>query len=103
MQVRRPVPFHGSVSDQTVQTAIPSSNDKIVITPYYRNGDLVRYLKGLPRGITFDAVKMMLDIAEGMKYLHSKNILHGDLKVRGYNNCLTNYTDRILFRQQTSS
>ena len=47
-------------------------------TPYYPKGDLVKYLKGLPYDspVESDAVKMMLDIAEGMKYLHSKNILH---------------------------
>ena len=60
-----------------------------VITPYYSKGDLVGYLKRLPRNIPVDAVKMMLDIAEGMKYLHSKNILHGDLKVSRFDDPLT--------------
>ena len=63
----------------------------VVITPYYPKGDLVGYLKRLPRNIPIDAVKMMLDIAEGMKYLHSKNILHGDLKASRFNALLTTF------------
>jgi hypothetical protein len=32
--------------------------------------------------VGMDALRMMHEIAKGMKYLHCNNILHGDLKVR---------------------
>jgi len=50
------------------------------VSPYYKNGSLVRYLKGLDPGEPVDMLKMMNQIARGMAYLHNKGILHGDLK-----------------------
>lgn len=52
------------------------------VSPYMKNGSLVSYLKGLPSLDSVDLLKMMHEIAKGMAYLHSKGILHGDLKVR---------------------
>ena len=51
------------------------------VSPYMKNGSLVSYLKGLPSLESVDLLKMMREIAEGMAYLHSREVLHGDLKV----------------------
>ncbi|KAA1471778.1 hypothetical protein DENSPDRAFT_135320 [Dentipellis sp. KUC8613] len=50
------------------------------VSPYYQRGSLLKYLKGLEDAMKVNEVGMMHDIAEGMVYLHDKNILHGDLK-----------------------
>lgn len=47
-----------------------------------KNGSLVSYLKNLSSLESVDLLKMMHEIAKGMEYLHSKDVLHGDLKVR---------------------
>jgi abelson tyrosine-protein kinase 1 len=78
------------------------------VSPYYKRGSLVKYLKGLVvashnggnksgseggRGRSVgrsenervadgvDMLKMMYEIAKGMEYLHGMGVLHGDLKV----------------------
>ena len=53
------------------------------MSPYFKNGSLVTYLKGLPSLDAVDLLKMIHEIAKGMAYLHGKGVLHGDLKVRG--------------------
>ncbi|KAI0070864.1 hypothetical protein K474DRAFT_1607894 [Panus rudis PR-1116 ss-1] len=51
------------------------------VSPYYKHGSLVRYLKGFEAGMEgVDVLKMIHEIAKGMAYLHTKGILHGDLK-----------------------
>ncbi|KAI0653255.1 kinase-like domain-containing protein [Cubamyces menziesii] len=50
------------------------------VSPYYKNGSLVTYLKGLPTLETADVLKIILEIAQGMEYLHCRGVLHGDLK-----------------------
>ena len=52
------------------------------VSPYFKNGSLVTYLKGLPSLDAVDLLKMIHEIAKGMAYLHGKGVLHGDLKVR---------------------
>ena len=52
------------------------------MSPYFKNGSLVTYLKGLPSLDAVDLLKMIHEIAKGMAYLHGKGVLHGDLKVR---------------------
>ncbi len=52
------------------------------VSPHYKNGSLVTYLKGLDSLDLVDVLKMVHEIAKGMAYLHSKGVLHGDLKVR---------------------
>ena len=41
-------------------------------------------MKGLSNAdaAKFNEVKMIYEIAKGMAYLHKKDVLHGDLKVR---------------------
>ena len=43
------------------------------VSPYYRNGSLVTYLKGLPSLDSVDLLKMIHEVAKG--------VLHGYLKV----------------------
>ncbi|KAK0472502.1 hypothetical protein IW261DRAFT_1343551, partial [Armillaria novae-zelandiae] len=45
------------------------------VSPYLKNGTLVEFLR---RG--WDLLKFMDEVAKGMAYLHSKGVLHGDLK-----------------------
>ncbi|KAF7354933.1 Protein kinase domain-containing protein [Mycena sanguinolenta] len=49
-----------------------------LISPWMENGDLKRFLSSAPPDT--DRVSLMADIAMGLEYLHSKNIVHGDLK-----------------------
>ncbi|KAJ3336756.1 hypothetical protein HDU93_002266 [Gonapodya sp. JEL0774] len=51
-----------------------------MVSPYIRNGNLISYLRSHPRA---DRVELMFDIACAMQYLHSRGILHCDLK--GFN------------------
>ncbi|KAI0640841.1 kinase-like domain-containing protein [Trametes meyenii] len=50
------------------------------VTPYYSKGNLATYLSRLPSLHGVDILKMMAEVADGMAYLHSRAILHGDLK-----------------------
>ncbi|RPD53287.1 hypothetical protein L226DRAFT_572810 [Lentinus tigrinus ALCF2SS1-7] len=50
------------------------------VSPYLKNGSLVTYLKSLPSLDSVDLLKMIHEISKGMAYLHSKGVLHGDLK-----------------------
>ena len=43
---------------------------------------VLSYLIGLPSRDAVDLLKMIHEIAKGVAYLHSKGVLHGDLKVR---------------------
>lgn len=76
------------------------------VSPYMKNGSLVEYLKRIAMegelgglGISAsrsqhsyrssgqalgedDTYRFMQEIAKGMEYLHSRDVLHGDLKVR---------------------
>lgn len=68
-----------------------------MVSPYLTNGSLTEYLKRLEWGARDDQVmsfshidilKMMLDIANGMQYLHrDRGIIHGDLKVGAFYLC----------------
>lgn len=50
------------------------------VSPYMKNGSLVMYLKGLPSLDQANPLRMICEVANGMKYLHEKGVLHGDLK-----------------------
>ncbi|KAI0742213.1 kinase-like domain-containing protein [Daedaleopsis nitida] len=51
------------------------------VCPYYKNGNLITFLREPRRKLEFiNILKMVIEIARGMEYLHSKSIVHGDLK-----------------------
>lgn len=55
------------------------------VCPYYGNGSLVYYLRKLDLPPSPEELLIMVQqIADGMKYLHMKGIVHGDLKVCVY-------------------
>ncbi|KAF7354928.1 DH domain-containing protein [Mycena sanguinolenta] len=49
-----------------------------LISPWMENGDLKDFLNGAPPDI--DRVSLMMDVARGLEYLHSQDVVHGDLK-----------------------
>ncbi|EDQ99542.1 uncharacterized protein LACBIDRAFT_147030, partial [Laccaria bicolor S238N-H82] len=51
------------------------------VSPYMKNGNLVEFLKRIgDLSREWDLFRFMYEIAEGMEYLHSHGVLHGDLK-----------------------
>ncbi|KAG8948542.1 hypothetical protein FRC03_000711 [Tulasnella sp. 419] len=48
-----------------------------LISPWYVNGNVIRYLQSHP---TSDRLALALDVIRGLEYLHSIEIMHGDLK-----------------------
>ncbi|KAF7368658.1 TKL/TKL-ccin protein kinase [Mycena venus] len=66
---RNVLPFFGVWEEPTVPA---------LISPFYKSGDLQKYLRDCP---TADKEKMVLGVAYGLEYLHRHEIVHGDLKV----------------------
>ncbi|KAK0471293.1 kinase-like domain-containing protein [Armillaria novae-zelandiae] len=54
-----------------------SENVPFVVTPYLRNGNSRKFVK---THSNCDRLKIVIDIAHGLLYLHSRKIVHGDLK-----------------------
>jgi len=48
-----------------------------MVSPWYNNGDIKEYLQKHPKT---DRLEMLLGIADGIQYLHEKDIVHGDIK-----------------------
>ncbi|KAJ7061023.1 kinase-like domain-containing protein, partial [Mycena amicta] len=48
-----------------------------MVSPWMENGTVVRYLKDHGRQ---DVDRFLYEIAQGLEYLHSRNIVHGDLR-----------------------
>jgi len=65
------LPFFGVCNDDEVWLA------PALISPLCENGNVMQYLAKHPGA---DKLKMILEVASGLQYLHSKNIVHGDLK-----------------------
>ena len=73
---------HRNVCELLGASSASSDPPWFFVSPYYKCGSLVTYLKGLTSLDSVDLLKMIHEIAKGMAYLHSKGVLHGDLKVR---------------------
>ncbi|TBU21950.1 hypothetical protein BD311DRAFT_869668 [Dichomitus squalens] len=71
---------HPNVCELLGASSASSDPPWFFVSPYYKNGSLVTYLKGLPSLDGVDLLKMVHEIAKGMSYLHSQGVLHGDLK-----------------------
>ncbi|PBK85528.1 kinase-like protein [Armillaria gallica] len=52
-------------------------DDPFIITPYLRNGNSRKFVQTHPN---CDRLKILIDITHGLLYLHSRKIVHGDLK-----------------------
>jgi serine/threonine protein kinase len=63
------LPFLGVCSDLGPSTAM--------VSPLCDNGAVLQYLKIKPEA---DRLNIIIGVARGLKYLHSKNVVHGDLK-----------------------
>ncbi|KAF8071438.1 kinase-like domain-containing protein [Lyophyllum atratum] len=48
-----------------------------LVSPWMEHGDITQYLKNHPDA---DRVKLAVEVAEGLSYLHKNGIIHGDLK-----------------------
>ncbi|KAJ6545622.1 kinase-like domain-containing protein [Mycena capillaripes] len=48
-----------------------------MVLPWMKHGTILKYLRDRGRG---DMGRLLLEIAQGLDYLHSNNIVHGDLR-----------------------
>jgi len=48
-----------------------------MISPLFENGDVHRYLVSNPQA---NRLEIIIGVAHGLRYLHSRNVVHGDLK-----------------------
>ncbi|EED84640.1 predicted protein [Postia placenta Mad-698-R] len=72
--------IHPNVLELLGASSASSDAPWFFVSPYYKNGSIVPYLKGLPTLEAADPLRMIHEIANGMAYLHGKEVLHGDLK-----------------------
>lgn len=88
---------HPNVLELYGASATDGDGPWFFVCKFCKGGSLVAYLKGLDedtwnasigngglageRRPKVDLLKMMLEVAKGMDYLHSQGVLHGDLKV----------------------
>ncbi|VDB84672.1 unnamed protein product [Peniophora sp. CBMAI 1063] len=70
---------HQNVIELLGASSATSDPPWFLVSRYYRHGNLAHYLHDRKTSQT-DHLKMMHEIAQGMSYLHSKDVLHGDLK-----------------------
>ncbi|KIY67806.1 kinase-like protein [Cylindrobasidium torrendii FP15055 ss-10] len=47
------------------------------VSPWMKNGDVLKFLRENP---DYDRLGFVRDAAEGVKYLHSQNMIHGDIR-----------------------
>jgi len=57
--------------------ASPDIAEFCVVSPWMPEGDLLQYLKNHPGA---NRVSIMIGVADGLSYLHSNDVVHGDLK-----------------------
>ncbi|KAJ3559729.1 hypothetical protein NP233_g11191 [Leucocoprinus birnbaumii] len=68
---RNILPLYGVyLSDEAVERIC-------IVSPWMKYGDLLQYLKTFPKS---PRIPLILDIIRGLRYLHSVDIIHGDLK-----------------------
>ncbi|CCM03212.1 uncharacterized protein FIBRA_05336 [Fibroporia radiculosa] len=63
------VPFLGVSATDTMEL--------MFVSPWMDNGDIVSYLEKHPE---VERVSKIMNIVDGLSYLHTRNIIHGDLK-----------------------
>ncbi|WVQ95463.1 hypothetical protein IAU59_002560 [Kwoniella sp. CBS 9459] len=68
----RILPFYGASST----TGPPPW---FLVSPYMRNGNILTYLR-TPQGAHCNKLAFVCEMAQGMEYLHSRDIIHGDFK-----------------------
>ncbi|KAJ3370758.1 hypothetical protein GGF31_003781 [Allomyces arbusculus] len=66
-----------------------TSDSPFFVMPLMENGDLSTYAKGRPQ----QHLRLLHETAQGMAYLHSRSVVHGDLKA---NNVLVDHGGRAL-------
>ncbi|KAG8942281.1 hypothetical protein FRC03_003397 [Tulasnella sp. 419] len=67
---------HRNIAPLLGKMAIPEQNLWYLVTPWYRYGTVRSFLKKMP-GYEF---RLLCDATKGVAYLHSENIVHGDIK-----------------------
>ncbi|KDQ17174.1 hypothetical protein BOTBODRAFT_105820 [Botryobasidium botryosum FD-172 SS1] len=65
------MPFIGSIVFESPMRAL------FLISPWMENGDLGTYIKANPKA---DRLRLLTQIATGLEYLHTSDVVHGDLK-----------------------
>lgn len=57
--------------------SLDSDGTPCLVSPWFENGDVLTYLKKHPFA---DRRRLVRQVAEGLIYLHSQDVVHGDLK-----------------------
>ncbi|KAF7324960.1 Protein kinase domain-containing protein [Mycena kentingensis (nom. inval.)] len=70
------LPFLGLLCEPAASTSF-SLRTSFMVCPWMRNGTITRYLKNDP-GQAIDV--LLLEVANGLQYLHSQGVVHGDLR-----------------------
>ncbi|KAF8995840.1 kinase-like domain-containing protein, partial [Cyathus striatus] len=65
------VPFYGIYHLHNMEEQV------CLVSPWMNQGNIVDFIS---RNSRADRVKLMFEVAEGIKYLHDNNVIHGDLK-----------------------
>ncbi|KAK7052443.1 hypothetical protein R3P38DRAFT_2860354 [Favolaschia claudopus] len=72
------LPFIGLYDANDSKEAVDSIFSMAMVCPWMPNGTVTNHLKGCKSPGTVET--LLLEIAQGLQYLHSKLVVHGDLK-----------------------